>query len=193
MRDHHSAYDTFATDRCERALLTLLGDVGPWNKRIYLAGGLAPRYLVGRLPDGARPHVGTTDVDLIIGLTLDDEAKARLRNEAVAVINQYLAGFRQRLGQPTNYMVGSRREVRLVESEAVREFPNSFGTHPSECFPGITYRTFPSRFARLSDGYGNSLAVLDGCHSFSRRGSGWAVSYTSITVTYPRGAHSPCG
>ena len=65
MRDHHTAYDHFATDRCERALLTLLGDVGPWNKRIYLAGGLAPRYLVGRLPDGSPPHVGTTDVDLI--------------------------------------------------------------------------------------------------------------------------------
>jgi hypothetical protein len=38
------------TARCERALLTLLGDVGPWGERIYLAGGLAPRYLVGQIP-----------------------------------------------------------------------------------------------------------------------------------------------
>ena len=51
-------------------MLTLLGDVGPWSERIYLAGGLAPRYLVGRLPAGTRAHVGTTDVDLIIGLAL---------------------------------------------------------------------------------------------------------------------------
>ena len=73
MRDHRTDYDLYATDRCERVLLTLLGDVGPWSERIYLAGGLAPRYLVGRLPDGVGAHVGTTDVDLIIGLALGDE------------------------------------------------------------------------------------------------------------------------
>jgi len=60
-------------------LLTLLGDVGPWRERIYLAGGLAPRYLVGRLPEGARPHVGTTDIDLVIGLALGDEAPETYR------------------------------------------------------------------------------------------------------------------
>lgn len=79
MRDHHTAYDHYATLRCERVLLTLLGDVGPWNKRVYVAGGLAPRYLVGRLPAGARAHVGTTDVDLIIGLTLGDETPETYR------------------------------------------------------------------------------------------------------------------
>lgn len=61
------------TLRCERALVTLLGDLGPWRDRIYLAGGLAPRYLVGQLPEGARAHVGTTDIDLVIGLALGDE------------------------------------------------------------------------------------------------------------------------
>ena len=60
-------------------LLTLLGDLGPWRERIYLAGGLAPRYLVGTLPEGARPHVGTTDVDLVIGLALGDEAPETYR------------------------------------------------------------------------------------------------------------------
>jgi len=72
-RAHHSAYDAEATARCERVLITLLGDLGPWRERIYLAGGLAPRYLTGTLPEGARPHVGTTDVDLVIGLALGDE------------------------------------------------------------------------------------------------------------------------
>ena len=70
---HHSDYDELTTTRCERALVTLLGDIGPWSERIYLAGGLAPRYIVGSLPEGARAHVGTTDVDLIIGLALGDE------------------------------------------------------------------------------------------------------------------------
>ncbi|KLO27664.1 hypothetical protein ABW16_15550 [Mycolicibacter heraklionensis] len=78
-KEHYSAYDEETTARCERALVTLLGDVGPWGNRIYLAGGLAPRYIVGSLPEGARPHVGTTDVDLVIGLTVDDESDEAYR------------------------------------------------------------------------------------------------------------------
>jgi hypothetical protein len=79
-RDHHSDYDETTTARCERALVTLLGDVGPWSERIYLAGGLAPRYIVGELPEGARAHVGTTDVDLVIGLALGDETPETYMN-----------------------------------------------------------------------------------------------------------------
>ena len=75
-RDHFTDYDDATTARCERALVTLLGDLGPWRERIYLVGGLAPRYLVGRLPEGARAHVGTTDVDLVIGVALGDETPA---------------------------------------------------------------------------------------------------------------------
>lgn len=78
-REHHTDYDEATTVRCERALLTLLGDLGPWRERIYLAGGLAPRYLVGQLPEGARAHVGTTDVDLVIGLALGDETPETYR------------------------------------------------------------------------------------------------------------------
>ena len=76
---HHTDYDAVTTARCERALVTLLGDVGPWGKRIYLAGGLAPRYIVGTLPEGAHAHVGTTDVDLVIGLALGDESPEAYR------------------------------------------------------------------------------------------------------------------
>ena len=92
MRDHHTAYDRIATDRCERVLLTLLGDVGPWSERIYLAGGLAPSYLVGRLPDGPGAHVGTTDVDLIIGLAIGDEVPETYRTLHNNLNN---AGFKQ--------------------------------------------------------------------------------------------------
>lgn len=76
---HHSDYDMFTTARCERALVTLLGDIGPWSQRVYLAGGLAPRYIVGNLPEGARPHVGTTDVDLVIGLAVESESSEAYR------------------------------------------------------------------------------------------------------------------
>jgi hypothetical protein len=79
-RDHQSDYDEATTARCERALVTLLGDVGPWSERVYLAGGLAPRYIVGELPEGARAHVGTADVDLVIGLALGDETPETYMN-----------------------------------------------------------------------------------------------------------------
>lgn len=78
-KQHHSDYDEVVTARCERALVTLLGDIGPWSRRLYLAGGLAPRYIVGTLPEGASPHVGTTDVDLVIALTLSDESPEAYR------------------------------------------------------------------------------------------------------------------
>ena len=65
---------------------------GPWSERIYLAGGLAPRYLVGQLPHGAGAHVGTTDVDLIIGLALGDEAPETYRTLHSNLNN---AGFKQ--------------------------------------------------------------------------------------------------
>jgi len=76
-REHRTDYDEETTARCERALVTLLGDLGPWRERIYLVGGLAPRYLVGQLPEGVPAHVGTTDVDLVIGLALGDETSPR--------------------------------------------------------------------------------------------------------------------
>lgn len=90
-RQHQSDYDEETTARCERALVTLLGDIGPWSGRVYLAGGLAPRYIVGSLPEGARPHVGTTDVDLVIGLAVEDES-----DEAYRTLENNLkkAGFR---------------------------------------------------------------------------------------------------
>lgn len=78
-RKHFTDYDEATTNRCERALVTLLGDVGPWSERIYLAGGLAPRYLVGQLPEGARAHVGTTDLDLVIGIAVGDETAETYR------------------------------------------------------------------------------------------------------------------
>lgn len=66
--------------------------MGPWRERIYLAGGLAPRYIVGALPEGARAHVGTADVDLVIGLALGDETPETYRSLET---NLERAGFEQ--------------------------------------------------------------------------------------------------
>lgn len=91
-RAHHSEYDEETTARCERALVTILGNVGLWRERIYLAGGLVPRYLTGELPEGAAPHVGTTDVDLVIGLAIEAEPPDTYWTLAT---NLERAGFRQ--------------------------------------------------------------------------------------------------
>ena len=107
-------------------LLTLLGDVGPWNKRIYLAGGLAPRYLVGRLPAGARAHVGTTDVDLIIGLTLDADTPETYRT---LHNNLKTGGFKQ--AQP------SFRWSRTVDGAVVYV---EFLCETDQVEPGTIYR-----------------------------------------------------
>lgn len=72
-----SDYTREATARCERVLVTVLGNIGPWSDQIYLVGGLAPRYLIGELPEGAAAHVGTTDVDLVVTLSVaEDNAEA---------------------------------------------------------------------------------------------------------------------
>jgi hypothetical protein len=71
-----SDYDEYTTGLCERAQLALLKCAGPWNKRIFLAGGLVPRYLIEKLPEYAVPHVGTTDIDLVVGIAIaSDDAE----------------------------------------------------------------------------------------------------------------------
>ena len=46
-----SDHDDYTTGLCERAQLTLLKCAGPWGDRVYLTGGLVPRYLITELPD----------------------------------------------------------------------------------------------------------------------------------------------
>jgi hypothetical protein len=118
-REHFTDYDEATTNRCERALVTLLGDVGPWSEGMYLVGGLAPRYLVAELPTGARSHVGTTDLDLVIGIAVGDETAATYRtlqrNLEKANFDQQEHGFRwSRQVEGVNVLVEF-----LCETEAV--------------------------------------------------------------------------
>lgn len=72
-------YDPTVTRLCERALVTVIGNVGPWARQLYLVGGLAPRYLVRELPGGATPHVGSRDIDLAIVIAVTDPSEAAYR------------------------------------------------------------------------------------------------------------------
>lgn len=70
-----SDYGEQVTARCERVLGTVLRGIGaPWRDRVCLVGGLVPRYLLPGVVDpltGA--HVGSTDVDMALGLALEGQ------------------------------------------------------------------------------------------------------------------------
>ena len=67
-------YTSEATERCERALGTLMRGIGqPWRHKICLVGGLVPLYLVPG-NDYAQPeHIGSTDVDVALRLVVEAE------------------------------------------------------------------------------------------------------------------------
>ena len=74
--DSASGYDKQITENCERVLVTLLRGLGPWKDSVYLVGGLAPRYLVPKVPAEKVPHAGTGDVDIVIQLEMLAETEA---------------------------------------------------------------------------------------------------------------------
>ena len=55
-------YSEQVTNDCERVLVTLLRNLGPWKDSIFLVGGLTPRYLVPEKPPVVPPHAGTLDL-----------------------------------------------------------------------------------------------------------------------------------
>ena len=57
-------YDPTLTDLCERMLVTVIGNAGFWGQRLYLVGGLVPRYLCGPTPAEAPAHEAFRRKDL---------------------------------------------------------------------------------------------------------------------------------
>ena len=43
-------YTPQALAACEKALRTILTNTGPWGNRLFLIGGMTPRYLAGTGP-----------------------------------------------------------------------------------------------------------------------------------------------
>jgi len=93
------AYSPQALAACEKALRTILTKIGPWGTRLVLIGGMAPRYLVGDLPADISEHVGTTDLDIVVGIALESE-----EDEAYRTLQQNLkdAQFAPRRNPDTN-------------------------------------------------------------------------------------------
>lgn len=68
---HQGGYTSNHADQCERVLVTLMRGMGPYRDSLILVGGLVPKYLVTADVSGVQPpHVGTTDVDLVVDIQL---------------------------------------------------------------------------------------------------------------------------
>jgi len=63
-------YNEQVTRDCERVLVTLLRNLGPWKDSIFLVGGLTPRYLVPDRPPVVPPHAGTLDIDIVLDVLI---------------------------------------------------------------------------------------------------------------------------
>jgi hypothetical protein len=69
-------YDDKVTQDCERVLVTLLRNLGPWKDSIFLIGGLTPRYLVEGRPPDVPEHAGTLDLDIVIDILILEDIEA---------------------------------------------------------------------------------------------------------------------
>jgi hypothetical protein len=72
-------YTPQALEACEKALRTILTKIGPWGGRIFLIGGMTPRYLIGNAPVDVKEHIGTTDLDIVVGVSVTTEEEELYR------------------------------------------------------------------------------------------------------------------
>jgi hypothetical protein len=79
---HIRGYSESHTEACERTLLTLIANLGPWRDCIYLIGGLVPKYLVPVSQGSGQQFVPTMDVDLVLDIQMLANVEAYRRLEA---------------------------------------------------------------------------------------------------------------
>lgn len=63
-------YNPDHTEACEIALVALLRAFGSLKSDLRLVGGLVPRYLIPSRPPEIPDHAGTTDVDVVLNITV---------------------------------------------------------------------------------------------------------------------------
>jgi hypothetical protein len=109
-------YADDVTRACERVLVTLISELGPWRDSLFLVGGLTPRFLIPQGGD-VPPHAGTSDVDVVIdqAILADTEAYATLE------ANLEKMGFR-RVRRPDGSESPWRWETRVDGARMVLEF-----------------------------------------------------------------------
>lgn len=65
-----AGYNPDLTRDCETALVVLLQAFGSLKTTLRLVGGLVPRYLTPARPPEIPPHAGTTDVDVVLNVSV---------------------------------------------------------------------------------------------------------------------------
>lgn len=63
-------YSAAHTDTCEQVLVTLLSAFGTLKDTLRLVGGLVPRYLTPEKAPDVPAHFGTSDVDVVLNLSV---------------------------------------------------------------------------------------------------------------------------
>ncbi|WP_432263319.1 hypothetical protein [Cupriavidus sp. TMH.W2] len=81
-----AGYRADVTAACESTLLTLLCAFGSLKDTLRLVGGLVPRYLTPEAPPDVPPHAGTSDVDIVLNITViaDGEGYSALADQLAA-------------------------------------------------------------------------------------------------------------
>lgn len=133
---HQGGYTDQHAEHCERTLITLLRGLGPWKQGIYLAGGLVPRYLIPQEAgeEEITPHVGTTDVDLVLDLELLASVEAYRRLEQNLKEMEFERGandegqrqhfsWRRATGLETSVVVDLLRDSEMEEGGSVQKIP----------------------------------------------------------------------
>jgi hypothetical protein len=69
-------YSEQVTHDCERVLVTILRNLGPWRDSIFLVGGMTPRYLVRDRPPVVPAHAGTLDLDIVVDVVILEDTEA---------------------------------------------------------------------------------------------------------------------
>jgi hypothetical protein len=100
-------YAPQALAACEKALRTILTNIGPWGTRLFLIGGMTPRYLVGTVPQEMREHIGSTDLGIVVGVSLaTEEAEAHRTLQQNLRASQFAPARNPDTGQDDNSYEG---------------------------------------------------------------------------------------
>jgi hypothetical protein len=104
------SYSPDLTKAVRRALFRLRWKLGKaWGDRVVLVGGLVPPFLVPDPGLGIEPHIGTSDIDLAIGVFATEE-------EAYITLVRGIrdCGFAQRKGEPSFRWFGDQDGIEIV-------------------------------------------------------------------------------
>jgi hypothetical protein len=131
--DSQHLYTPQALEACEIALRTILTKIGPWGGKLILIGGMAPKYIVGKAPSDMKEHVGTTDLDVVVGVTISTE-----EDEAYRTLQQNLRDAK--FAPAVNPDTGNEETFRWTrEVDGVRVFLEFF-CPVAQGEPGKLYR-----------------------------------------------------